>query len=231
MTRMFRLFLVCISALVITTIPCSMPPSSQLSCWVWKSSDLIYADSYNEWVLYQGDITLEGAQYFVKRGLYPAYLGGREPTLLFRLYALPDVKFLRDQISYAIEQWKIHDTTVKQIQLDYDAPSSKLESYAYLITELKRTLPEVGISVTGLVTWYDDNPDGLVILGENIDYIVFQLYQDYAPLAATEQYARRLASYPFPYKLGITMHKSFLKFRLKKGRNYIGTTVFINTRS
>lgn len=203
------------------------PPQS---CWIWKDSDVKLADTYEHWVLYQGDIISGKSTAFVKRGVMPDYVEGHELTLLFRLYTIPPVEFLASQIRYTIEQWALHGVSIKAIQLDYDSLSAELDYYADYISALKRMLPSLSISITGLASWYDDNLIDLKKLGAEVEYIAFQLYQNYAPLDGAEQYARRLVGYPFPYKIGITLHNGFSSYRFEEGPHYIGKIVFINSR-
>ena len=216
-------------ALFVSTI--SVPVIKvQPGCWVWKEPDIELAQEYKHWVLYQGDIIADNSNIFVKRGVMPVHIEDHELTLLFRIYALPDVELLAKQVSYAIEQWEMHDTNIQSIQLDYDAASSELARYARYVRALKHALPDIHLSITGLVSWYDDNFPDLITLGAEVEYIAFQLYQNYAPLARAEQYASRLTNYPYPYKLGITMHEGFSEYRFKEGPHYLGDMVFINSR-
>lgn len=60
------------------------------------------------------------------------------------------------------------------LQLDYDCPSSKLESYAVLLHDLKRAFPEVSLSITALPAWVDD--DHFPSLASDLDYYVLQVH-------------------------------------------------------
>jgi len=201
------------------------------ACWIWRSSDLTLADTCREWVLYQGDFYAEESPRFVKRGIQPVKIDGRELVLLFRLNGLVDTAYLAAQISYAITQWRHHGIDIQHIQLDYDSPSSALTEYAAMVRTLKGEMPQVHLSATGLVTWYEDNPRGVERLANELDYIAFQLYQDYTPLPDTQRLTQRLINFPYTYRLGITRHTDFSSMRIATGNNYRGSMLFLNVRN
>jgi hypothetical protein len=200
-------------------------------CWIWRQSDLSFADQCQEWILYQGDFYDDGEPKFIKRGVQLSNLYGREPVLLFRLYGQVETSYLAEQIEYAIDQWQKYSVYVNKVQLDFDSPSSALLKYAAMVHKLKQRLPRVMLSVTGLVTWYEDNPAGVAALAKEVEYIAFQLYQDHEPLVGVRQRAKKLADFPYAYKLGITTHESFSGLQLASGENHKGTILFLNVRN
>ncbi len=230
MKRMVRRLTLLLLFTLVLNASGAVPDKKPNGCWVWRSSDFMLADTCRVWVLYQGDFYARETPKFIKRGIQPVKIEGHEAVLLFRLDGLIDSAYLAQQIAYSIAQWRHHGVDISQVQLDYDSPSSALDEYASMVRALKERMPQVQLSATGLVTWHEDNPDGVTHLARELDYIAFQLYQDYAPLPHTRHMVQRLEDFPYAYKLGITRHEEFSSLRMAAGRNYQGTMLFLNVR-
>lgn len=204
------------------------------SFWVWKGSDMKWVTPGASLYLYQGDYGLHpGKPVFIKRGINPSsMLAGQAQVLLVRLYQRKAPEELAAQLVYLVQQWEAKGIPIHEIQLDHDCPSMLLTEYANFIRILEVSLKEknkaLKISVTGLVTWLADNPSGLSDLAKASAYVHFQLYSDFNPLPQLGQYLRRLESYEFPYKFGITTSAAFKYMEFAPNGKYQGTTIFLN---
>lgn len=206
------------------------------SYWLWKESDLRFVSAADQLYLYQGDYLLEGnSRDFVKRGVSPSVrFKPHNPVLLVRLYRIDDVERLAFHLGYLLSEWKLKGVEIKEVQLDYDCASAHLANYSSFLKKLAATLNNnrqggaVKLSVTGLVTWLTDNPDGLADVSGNVSYIHFQLYNNFLPLPNIANYLHHIGNYKHPYKLGITMAEPFQTLELSLNEYYQGTTIFLN---
>ena len=206
--------------------------SKQLStsCWVWNKIELSSLHQCQSLLLYQGDISIDsGKPHFIKRGFNPFRGGAPKPiSIVIRLSDLVPTDFVHYQVLYLVKQWGARGVEIKELQIDFDSPSTKLDQYVDFIRELKTKLPNLTLSVTALGSWIYDNPIQLKRLGQSVDYIAMQLYQSYKPHRKHIPMARDIAKMGFNYKLGITPSRDFDIEKLQQGANSRGYIIFIN---
>ena len=65
-------------------------------------------------------------------------------------------------------------TAIEGLQIDYDCPTSKLNDYARLLTEIRRKFPDRKLSITALPTWLKS--DSFKSLVAKTDYYILQLH-------------------------------------------------------
>ena len=230
-------FLIAVATLLATQllVSCnSKPDQENVGYWVWRSSDLGLVDSQVPLLLYQGDFHSKVEDpLFVKRGVAPfQFPKRREIGILIRLYEIEDAKALVDQVIYVVREWQRHQIEVTEIQLDYDSPSSRLLEYKHFIdqtrAQLDRENMDVPLSITGLVTWLNDDPQSLSLLAESVTYIAFQLYDTHDPIADFDAYTNSLKHFDYPYKIGISTSDKFNGMEYPKNENHRGVLVFLN---
>jgi len=205
---------------------------SKSNYWIWGWDDLDYISSDSSLIIYQGDYHLPGeSNYFIYRGINATEsLKNHRISLLFRVYSLKNPDDIIEIINTIISKWEYKGVEVSGIQLDYDSPSSGLHEYAKFVSVLHEytRIQNIELSVTGLVTWLLDNDDGAKELSRHVEYIVYQLYNNYRPLDNVEKYFSSIQSISYPYMIGITTSEKFHNLGFPKNALYKGKIVFLN---
>jgi uncharacterized protein DUF3142 len=205
---------------------------SKSSYWIWGWDDLDYISSDSFLIVYQGDYLLPGeSNHFVYRGISATEsLKNHRISLLIRVYSIKKPGDIIEIIKAIISKWEHKGVEVSGIQLDYDSPSSGLHEYANFVSVLHEytRVQNIELSVTGLVTWLLDNNDGTKELSRHIEYIVYQLYNNYHPLDNIEKYFSSIQSINYPYMIGITTSEKFHNIGFPKNALYKGKIVFLN---
>jgi hypothetical protein len=235
--RISAFLLIGVAILSATVVPASRNQTAgqfETAYWIWRWSDLSLVEPHDPLLLYQGDYhSTFGNSSFLKRGVNPARLAGRtEIAVLIRLYDIADAHILADQVAYLIEEWQRNGVTVTEIQFDYDSPSSQLLEYGRFVRAARSALDEahvtVPLSITGLLTWLNDDPRSLEQLAGSASYVVYQLYDTYDPVADVGAYLPSLAHLAHPYKIGITTSKKFEHLEYPLNEYDLGRLVFLN---
>lgn len=204
-----------------------MPPGY----WVWGWPDLEQAKQATDTVIYQGDIKrTNSGSVFIKRGITPHPLCcNKSVTLLVRVYQLPRHDYFIRQVDYLIASWREHGIKISGLQIDHDSPSSGLNTYTAFIQKLAPHYPANFVSITGLASWLGDDLPAVRKLSENVDFIAFQLYQNYEPVIDHRKYLHILANKFYSnYKLGITTSPKFNNITIPNTPNFKGLMVFLN---
>ncbi|HED32655.1 MAG TPA: DUF3142 domain-containing protein [Gammaproteobacteria bacterium] len=221
-----------IAIIILLFTGCSDSDNNHMSYWLWKLSDLKYVPAKAHLLIYQGDYRLPGPHsVFVPRGPSPGNLFKRHNvSILIRVYSLSDPDILAHSIQAIVEEWNFYGIPVTEIQIDYDSPSFKLTQYAEFLKQLRRAtvFDNTGLSITGLVTWLSDNFNGTKKLAVHVDYIAYQLYNKYHPLADIELYYPSIYAIDYPYKTGITTSERFNNRELPINGFYKGSITFLN---
>ena len=102
-------------------------------------------------------------------------------------------------------RWRGHESRFAGVQVDFDAATLRLGSYAAFLRDLRRRLPPgVRLSATGLMDWSANAPpDDLASLAGVVDEIVVQTYQGRATIPGYQRYLPSLARLRVPYRVGL----------------------------
>ena len=113
-----------------------------------------------------------------------------------------------DRVFAEMERWEKAGNRLNGLQIDFDAATLHLDRYAMFLADLRARLPErFRLSVTGLMDWSaNGDPAALGILGEAVDEVVVQTYQDRSTIPGYEDYLESLQRHDFPYRIGIIEH-------------------------
>ncbi|MCC2646944.1 MAG: hypothetical protein K0R02_1009, partial [Rickettsiaceae bacterium] len=129
------------------------------------------------------------------------------------------------------QDWQKHNVTIKGIQLDFDSPTSKLLQYSKFLNNLRLILPSnYKLSITGLGDWIiSGDPKVLTEITQNIDEIIFQLYQGRSVFPNIDLYVDNLSKLKIPFKIGLLDKYPYKKLlvKLKENNNYKGLVLFI----
>ena len=102
----------------------------------------------------------------------------KEPIgLVWRLEALVPTYLIGKEIKSALNFFSDVGVHVEFLVIDYDSPSKGLYAYADWIDVLRSEQLQLPVSVTGLVSWSLDNPDGFELLIGAAEAVSVQLYQ------------------------------------------------------
>lgn len=174
--------------------------------WVWAGITVKDVPATGILYVYQGHATQKsGALSFTKHGLYPHTLA-RDLFLVYRLTKpLPAPEDLAAIFNHHQIKWTQSGARILGIQLDFDAATKNLATYAQYLRNLRRHMDAPSkISITGLGDWITSAPRAAQSdLMDACDEIVFQLYQERSPLPHIETFFKKLAHFNRPFKVGL----------------------------
>jgi hypothetical protein len=109
------------------------------------------------------------------------------------------------QVLAALARWRAAGNKVVGLQIDFDAGTRHLESYAGFLTDLKKRLPaDCRLSITGLLDWSSNgDPAGLAALGGVVDEVVLQIYQGRRVIPGYAGYLAALDRVEIPFRIGL----------------------------
>ena len=196
-------------------LPASLPSSAPTTLYV-----------------YQGVIIKkQGREFFIKKGLSPHSIKASDLYLVFRIEGdLPTPSHVVHLIESFCNDWKKHNVRVSGIQLDFDAPTSKLLVYSSFLKTVRAGLSQFfKLSITGLGDWVVFNTHDLILLSQTTDEIVFQLYQGRSYIPNLNFYLRKLSHLRIPFKVGILSPQLSKKEidMLKKNPYFKGMLIFL----
>ncbi len=97
--------------------------------------------------------------------------------LVWRLEALIAPYLVAKEMKSALSFFSDLKVPVEYLVVDYDSPSKGLYAYAEWIDLLHSEQIQLPVSVTGLVSWLQDNPEGFEVLLGAAEAVSVQLYQ------------------------------------------------------
>ena len=109
------------------------------------------------------------------------------------------------QILAQLKRWRAAGNRLVGIQIDFDARTRHLESYAAFLADLRRRLPaDCRLGITGLLDWSaNGDPKGLDALAGTIDEVVLQIYQGRHVIPGYAAYLARLDRMRMPFRIGL----------------------------
>jgi hypothetical protein len=129
-----------------------------------------------------------------------------------------------------LDRWAAAGNRVEGLQIDFDAATRGLDSYAAFLREVRRRLPaRYKLSITGLMDWSaNGDPAALAALRGTIDEAVIQTYQGRATIPGYEAYFRRMRGFPLPFKIGLVQGGEWREpAGLREEPNFRGYVVFL----
>jgi hypothetical protein len=109
------------------------------------------------------------------------------------------------QLLAEAERWRAAGNPLAGIQVDFDAATLRLGTYAEFLRDLRRRMPAgLRLSATGLMDWSAGAaPDDLAALEGVIDEVVVQTYQGRSTIPGYERYLPSLERLDIPYRIGL----------------------------
>jgi len=217
--------------LSLSILGCDKAPVEEDAYWIWAGIPIVEDYSHKQLYLYQGRFYLDsGKPTYERRGLYPHSIEATSVFLVFRLDHLVPVKKLLTVVESISTHWTEKGVNVEGIQLDFDSPTARLLGYSDYLKNVRSMLSnKLKLSITGLGDWLlASKPGYLEQLADEVDEIVFQLYQGREELDGLSVYLNALKKVSFPYKLGVlqSTNKTELE-KMQKGRHFRGVIYFV----
>jgi hypothetical protein len=103
------------------------------------------------------------------------------------------------------ERWRSRGNRLAGVQVDFDAATLRLGTYAAFLRDLRRRMPAgLKLSATGLMDWSSGaGSDDLAALDGVIDELVVQTYQGRSTIPGYQRYLPSLERLEMPYRLGL----------------------------
>lgn len=206
--KMRFLFLCMLFCMILIPQSHSSAATQPSAYWLVAEETLKEVPPKSPLVLYQGNINVDVPKQITKydgKGLKPKPFKDQHVTLMFKLFgALPDPAFMLRTYAHRAARWSKYKAEVDGIQIDYDATAQDFDAYTTFLTELRTTLVDVPISITGPLEWLTEVPaNDLKILSGTVSYVSFDLYRGDRPLPSLQDYPALFRTISFPFKVGL----------------------------
>lgn len=141
-----------------------------------------------------GLVTLRSTPQSARPGLW----------LVVRTQRLDWSEALHAQVLRQLDRWAAANR-VEGLQIDFDAATGELDSYAAFLADLRRRLPRgYKLSVTGLMDGAaNGDPAALRALAGVVDEVVIQTYQGRTTIPGYEAYLAKLQRLEMPYRIAL----------------------------
>jgi hypothetical protein len=145
-----------------------------------------------------------GARYVSLRPATPR-VRHADIWIVYRVESLAWSADVTPRIRRDIESWRAAGNDVAGVQIDFDAATRGLESYAAFLKNLRGELPpDAKLGITGLMDWSSRaDPGGLKAIAPLVDEIIIQTYQGRATIPGYAGYLAQLGRLHIRYKLGL----------------------------
>ena len=133
-----------------------------------------------------------------------------------------------------LNSWQKSDNHVIGLQVDFDAATRNLDSYAVFLQRLRQQLPpQYQLSVTGLLDWVNHNkPQTFARLAGSVDEVVLQTYQGRSTIPHYQHYMQQLSQLSIPFKIGLVAGGGWqANSRIEQHPGFKGYVVFIPVSS
>lgn len=198
--------------------------------WLWagvkpqpvlKSAKTIY--------LLAGEVRRDSGRFVSLRPGTP-HLSVPELWLVVRVDTLEWKAETAGEILAELNKWQAAGNRLAGVQIDFDARTRQLESYAEFLRAFRARLPDgARLSVTGLLDWSaNGDPNALQALGGTVDEIVIQTYQRRRTIPGYETYFDRIKELRIPYKVGLVQGGEWKEpTDLRNQRSFRGYVIFL----
>ena len=176
--------------------------------WVWphQEVDNEYLDEFEYCHRWVKKCHVSGPRFLVgtfkKTGQYVPHLSVQDTFnrkesigLVWRIEALIAPYLVAKEMKSALSFFSDLKVPVEYLVVDYDSPSKGLYAYAEWIDLLHSEQIELPVSVTGLVSWLQDNPEGFEVLLGSAEAVNVQLYQGSERVALSDHLVLAIESF------------------------------------
>lgn len=125
--------------------------------------------------------------------------------LVYRANTLDWPDRATEVINAQVQRWRQAGNKIVGIQIDFDAATRRLGTYAGFLQGLRRHLaPDCQLGITGLLDWSSKiDPATLGQLKGVVDEVVIQTYQGRQTIANYGAYLSHLGRLTLPFKIGL----------------------------
>ena len=135
----------------------------------------------------------------------PPRTTGPELWLVVRAERLDWDEGVYRQLLTEAQRWRARGNRLAGIQVDFDAATLRLGTYAGFLRDLRRRMPaDLKLSATGLMDWSSGaGTDDLAALDDVLDELVVQTYQGRTTVPGYRRYLPSLERLEMPYRVGL----------------------------
>ncbi len=155
---------------------------------------------------------------------------GPEIWLVIRAERLDWSEGVYRQLQAEAARWRGRGNRLAGVQVDFDAATLRLGTYAAFLRDLRRRLPaDMKLSATGLMDWTTGaGSDDLDALAGVIDELVVQTYQGRSTIPGYRRYLPALERLALPYRLALIEGGAWEPpARLARDPDFMGYVVFL----
>jgi hypothetical protein len=181
-------------------------PADRTAFFLWAGvrppADLAKAETvYLLW----GEVRGEDPSHVAVLRPEPPRTSGPEIWLVIRAERLDWSGGVHRQLLAEAQRWRARGNRLAGIQVDFDAATLRLGTYAAFLRDLRRRIPaDMKLSATGLMDWSSGaGEDDLTALKGVLDELVVQTYQGRTTVPGYQRYLPSLERLAMPYRLGI----------------------------
>ena len=155
--------------------------------------------------LLDGEVRRGGAAHLQRLRMGVLHLPGTALWLVVRTDRLDWNEATREALLADLRQWQQAGNQLAGLQVDFDASTRGIGTYARFLRDLRAWLPrDWRLSVTGLMDWSaHGTPRDLAALAGTIDEAVIQTYQARATIPGYGAYFRQMAHFPIPFRVAL----------------------------
>lgn len=174
--------------------------------WLWagvKPQPVL--DGAERLYLLQGEIEASRPDRILSRRPAVPHVSAAEVWLVLRVETLDWGPEVVAQLRREIDAWRRAGNRVVGVQIDFDAKTRHLASYAAFLKTLRGELPaDCRLGITGLLDWSaNGDPAGLDALAGTVDEAVLQIYQRRHVIPGYAGYLGRLGRMRVPFRIGL----------------------------
>ena len=202
--------------------------------WAWRPSAISKLRETDTPHIFQGLFSIaDNEEIYQFQGVRPSQVQRSECDLVltYRLEDLVPAEMITARYRVHRKVWQKKGNRVAGLQIDFDSPSARLESYATWLRDLRSTLPsDTSFSITGLPDWLVSAPENdLQSVALQTDFIAFMMYQGITPVRDPSPYYAALRSSNLQFKIGLlpTQVKDQYIAQIRDLPGFIGTFIFI----
>ena len=199
------LLLACSSGAAAPT-PTVVDARDYVSFWLWagvrpqpalEGADRVY--------LLQAEVEDGAPARLVSRRPAVPHVRQAEVWMVIRAATLDWSPEIRSDVNRAIARWRAAGNRVAGVQIDFDAGTRHLETYAAFLKDLRPGLPAgCKLGITGLLDWSaNSDPAGLDALAGIVDEVVLQTYQGRHVIPGYAAYFQDLDRLKIPFRVGL----------------------------
>ena len=128
-----------------------------------------------------------------------------EVWMVVRVETLDWSPALYAEVLADLSRWRQAGNRISGLQIDFDARTRHLETYAAFLKNLRDRLPpNCKLGITGLLDWSSQgDPQALEALAGVVDEVVLQIYQGRRVIPGYDRYFDRLNRMKIPFRVGL----------------------------